>query len=229
MGKEGNANIPKETAQQISQMDEGKIEEAMRPYLDRAARFALLKRIRKLKDYASTKSNVFDIHTPKGMDMFKREILSDAVKMILVQKKGDYLMGHSDEMGTQARWIPVALTRALMIQYFSMSSKLELKEGSENEYKFAPELEYVPKGMNAKDYISKENFEKRDQNFWKSFEGLIRSSGKTKEEIWEEAMELKYGSKKEEMEKNEEYQKFREAFVKGQVKMFDPFKVRNTK
>ena len=155
--------IPKETVAQVEALDEKKIGEAMIPYLDRGARFALIKRVAKLKEYVRSEAKVVDIHTPEGMEEFKTETLDMIVNSFMKLNIGHKIIGGSDN-GSFARMIPAIMARTLAMQYFVPGNK-------------SVENDYITDGTEVKDYYAAGNKKVRAQKFWNSFEGMVRAAG----------------------------------------------------
>lgn len=172
--------IPKETAARIAGLDEKKIEEGMKPYLDRAARFALLRRVRKLKEYVSN-AHVVDIRKADGtgMELFKKETMGIMAQAFMTAGSASTLFGSAGAY-TTARFMPGILLRTLAMQYFGIGKAA--KEKNSEEYKYYAEFEYMTEGESVEDYFGKGNQKNREQKLWNTFEAVIRAAGMTDNE-----------------------------------------------
>ena len=219
---EGFEFIPEEVLKLVEELNAPQISEALKPYLDRSARFAVINRVGKLQEYVKSKSRTINIRKPDGMEAFKKETLNRMLSVALETSNGP-VMGAAGLMGSYERKMPGILMRTLMSQYFTMSSSLITKQ--DGSYVKQPEFEYTPEGT-EKDYITKANIANREANFWKTFDAMLSVVGKSREQLWDEAMERKYG--KEEMKKKAEedsYKKVKESFLTGKMKFFDTFNI----
>ena len=226
---EGFDIIPNETKKQIEDLDTERINEALKPYLDRSARFAAVNRVRKLKEYVGKKSKIVDVRTVKGMETFKKETLGRLVTVALEVSDGTSIMGGAGNTNSIARAMPSILMRVLAMQYFNMAPKLIEKNGS---YDYLTEFEYVKEGE-EKTYITKANKAARQEAFWRTYDAMIRVSGKTREEVWNEAVERKFGEHNKHLESDRDYQiikdrflGMKENFLAGKAKMFLDMEVR---
>lgn len=113
--------IPVETARAIQSLNEEQINKAMLPYLDRASRFALGRRIRQLKDYAAT-AEIVDVKTEKGMEAFRQKTMKMMLKTVVENIDTNNL-----DVSIKLRSSPAVLVRVLMEHYFS-SSRFDKKE-----------------------------------------------------------------------------------------------------
>lgn len=182
--------IPKETAAQIRNLDEKKIEQEMRPYLDRGARFALIGRVKKLKQFVENEAQVFDIHTEDGMKEFKKQSMGLLVQSMMGQRGGGInILGMTGTGGiTFARAMPGILLRTLAMQYFGFGSMFE------NEYNTG--------NVENKEYYDKSNIEYkkiREEKFWNSFQGAAQAAG---------------------LLETPEFKELEEKYKKGELKMF---------
>lgn len=164
--------IPTETATQVVGLDEEKIEAEMRPYLDRAARFALISRIRKLKKYVFEEANIVDIRTHEGMEEFKKETLGGIVRTIMDTQ--DYELFGADAAGSHARYAPGILMRALAGSYFGLGAMAETEDG---KFKYASDYEYMEEGQTEEQFHHSDNYKNRGKKLWNSFEGMVRAAG----------------------------------------------------
>lgn len=189
--------IPQDTKNQIDALNEEKIGEAMKPYLDRAARLALIRRVKKLKAYVSENAKIIDIRTEAGMQEFKKETMGLMAKSMMEIRDGQIsLLGRSGA-GSHVRALPGILMRALGMQYFGIGQAAKV-ENSE-EYRYFTEFEYMTEEKTVPEYFNNNNKKEREQKFWNSFEGMIRAAG---------------------MEENEEYLKLKKDFMNGEINMF---------
>lgn len=228
---EGFEFIPQETAAQVKRLSPTKINEALKPYLDRSARFAVINRVNKLKEYVGNKSRVMNIRTEEGMDAFKKETINRMLGVALEvsnaevsEENRQFLMGVATQMGSNGRKMTGILMRTLMCQYFTMTNKLVTKK--DGSYHYMQEFEYTPEGT-EEDYITKSNIGKREENFNKTFDSMLRVINKTREGLWNETMERKYGAEEvKKMELNAEYRVAKESFIRGKMKFFDTYQVK---
>ena len=225
---EGFEFIPNEVVKHVEELNPQKINEALKPYLDRSARFAVINRIGKLKEYVKSKSRIMNIRTKEGMEAFKKETLNRMLSVSLELVDEDVekatVMGAAGMAGSFERKMPGILMRTLMSQYFTMAPFLITK--ADGSYEKQPELEYIPEGT-EKDYITKANIANRQANFWKTFDAMLSVVGKSREQLWDEAMGRKYGE--EEMKKKSEedsYKKLKESFLTGKMRFFNTFQVK---
>lgn len=212
----GFACIPKETLQQIMALDEGKLEEGMRPYLDRAARMAMMIRVRNLKEYAKTKAKKVDIYSPEGMREFKKETMKVMVNTIMDNRLDSDILGNAGETSL-SRLAPGILTRAIMMQFFNLDG-LAKDKNNPGEYIYKPSYEYIREGQSPEEYFATSNRKARNQDYWRVFDAMIQESGQTREQLWDYYMEQNYGTRRNEMEQKEEYKKLRELFVTGKMR-----------
>lgn len=168
--------IPKETAEQIAKLDEKKIGEAMKPYLDKAARLGLMRRIHSLKKYVSENAIIVNIYTPKGMEEFGKATAGSIVKAVMDLNAGS-LLGKGEN--ASARMAPGILMRTLMMQY--------LYPGSVKD-KYSTEFEYMTGQETVQEYFDEKNKSVRDKKFWDTFVSLIRIAGMEEDK---EYLELK--------------------------------------
>lgn len=159
--------IPKETAAQIANLDEKKIEKEMRPYLDRGARFALIGRVKKLKEYVANEAQVINIHEEEGMKEFKKQSMGIMVDVLISQRLPNAFLGNTSSAGSLfARAMPGILLRTLGMQYFGLGERYESEYNTGEKAK----EEYF-------DNNNKENIRVREEKFWNSFEGIVRAAG----------------------------------------------------
>ena len=168
--------IPTETATQIAGLDEEKIESEMRPYLDRAARFALIRRVRQLKKYIFDEADVVNIHTHKGMEEFKKATLGGIVKTIMDTQ--DYELFGAETAGNHSRYAPGVLMRALAGNYFGLGAIAETEPG---KFKYASDSEYMEEGQTEEQFYHSDNYKNRGIKLWNSFEGMVRAAGMEKD------------------------------------------------
>lgn len=213
----GFACIPKETLQQIMALDERKIEEGMRPYLDRAARMAMMTRVRSLKEYAKTKAKKVDVYSPEGMREFKKETMKVMVNTIMNNRTDDDILGNAGDFSL-SRTAPGILTRAIMMQYFNLDGLIKDKNNP-GEYIYRPSYEYIREGQSPEEYFATSNRKARNQDYWRVFDAMIQESGQTREQLWDYYMEQIYGARRNEKEQEENIKKARELFVTGKMKM----------
>ncbi|MBR3607002.1 MAG: hypothetical protein IKL51_05450, partial [Lachnospiraceae bacterium] len=210
--------IPKETADQIKALDEKKIEKSMRPYLDRAARFALLQRILELKKYASGTSQVIDINTEEGMKQFKKETMKMTVYSIIDNAE---TKTNEDTLRLQGIWgasnhAPSVLIRTLMNLYFFGFS---MANASGKNDKYTPNDDYITDGMSKQEFYSKDNRRNFNNKLWVVFDAMMDAAGMTREQVWEEIEKLPYMQEKGETQKK----RIKEAFLAGLTSWYGTF------
>lgn len=210
--------IPKEIYKQIMELKETTIEEEMKPYLDRAARFALLGRIRSLKEYVSTKAKTVDLYTVEGMKEFKKETMGAMVKTIMNVRNDSNLMGDSG-MYNNSRYAPGILMRVLMSQYFNKGSLIK-DEKRPGEYEYNSNFEYIKEGQTPEEYFNSKNNANRNQDYWRVLDAMIEESGQTRSQVWENYMRDTFGDKRKEVENGSAFQDYKKAFLAGRMKMF---------
>ncbi|MBR5579476.1 MAG: hypothetical protein IKW28_10845 [Lachnospiraceae bacterium] len=218
----GFACIPKETAEQIRNLDERAIDEGMQPYLDRAARFALLARIKALKKYGESQSKIVDVYTPEGMREFKKETMGLMVKTMMDVKQDTNMFGE-DQISNLTRMAPGILVRAIMMQYFDRG-RLAKKEDKPGEYKYTPAFEYVPEGESLEEFFSAKNQGRRTEQYWKVIDAMIEESGQTKQQVWDKYIKDRFGDRGKEVEETKEFQKYKALFMAGKMKIFFTWK-----
>lgn len=202
--------IPKETLDQINNLDEKKIETYMEPYLDRAARFELIHRIQELKKYVSNKALVFDLHTEEGMEEFKKETMKMTVYSIIDNAqtfhKDDTIQLHG---GIGLRSGPSVLIRTFLANYFGSFSGG--KDG-----KYHQNDEYNTEGMTKQQFYGGENRRNFNNKLWVVFDAMMEAGGMTREQVWEEIEKLSYMQNKTEEEKR----MIKKAFLEGLTSMY---------
>ena len=139
----------------------------MRPYLDRGARFALIGRVKKLKEYVANEAQVINIHEEEGMKEFKKQSMGIMVDVLISQRLPNAFLGNTSSAGSLfARAMPGILLRTLGMQYFGLGERYESEYNTGEKAK----EEYF-------DNNNKENIRVREEKFWNSFEGIVRAAG----------------------------------------------------
>ena len=208
---QGFACIPEQTYEQIKKLNVKQIEEAMRPYLDRAARFALIRRIISLKAYVEEKAKKVDIYKSDGMDEFKKETIGVILKTFMDVKDVDNISGGYD-LNNKAWVAPGILVRMLMKHYFQMGNK-----GNS-------QFPYKKNGLTEDDYFSSDNYYMRNKQLWKVLDAMLKEVGMSREEFWDKSLERRSEAERAAMQKNRDYYELsRQEFIDGTSRFFMTF------
>lgn len=214
--------IPKEIHEKIKGLDEDRILEGLKPYLDRAARFALLKRIKKLKDYVNSQATVVDINTPEGMMEFRKGTTNLMLSSIFEGIEDYNTIMNADTLSLQIRSAPSILTRILMVQYFSRGTLQENKDPNKSgKYVYNMEQEFVKDEKDLESHFN--NISGRNETYWRTLDSMMQIAGKTREQVWDEGFQKNYGDKYEILKEDKNYLAARDLFIKGKLRMFSNF------
>ena len=199
--------IPIETQRAVENLNEEIINKAMMPYLDRASRFAVLKRVRALKKFVASEAKVVNVRTVEGMDTFRQESLDLMLRTIFARRKHKSML-----LEKGARFSPSVLNRAILMSYFVQGVAPKEKNNKPGEYEYQTEFEYVPEGKSIKEYLPSKlgNLNERNESWKNVFEGLLEEAGLTRKEAWE-----KYAAPVVSEMNEEQFAESRELFLAG--------------